>query len=221
MKKKQAEPELAVEVKRREWEMKLEGEPVLHCVLTWPELTGTWKGIGAINRYYNRVIQIWKQRWEREVYLRACLDLADRRAQGRPFRSWQVQLTTQITRQEGDILSLIQDGTEQGGYDRPVTVRRGDTWSLTQGVPRTLASFFYKERRWKKRVLEQVAEQITHCLAEGESLLDPDCLQRLRSAFDPAHFCLTEAGAQVFFPMYLLGSSAEGIPTFDITLDAE
>ena len=221
MKKKQAEPQLAVEVKQREWEMELEGEPVLHCVLTWPELKGTWKGISAINRYYSRVTQTWQTRWEREVYLGACLDLADRRAQGRPFRPWQVQLTAQITRQEGDLLSLLQDGTEQAGYDRPVTVRRGDTWSLAQGVPKTLGSFFPKERRWKKRVLEQVAEQITHRLAGGESLLDPDCLQRLRSAFDPAHFCLTGEGAQVFFPMYVLGPSAEGIPTFDIVLGAE
>lgn len=221
MKKKRTEPELVVEMKRQEWEMTLEGECVLCCVLTWPECTGTWSGLDAINRYYSRVIQRWRRRWEREVYLHACLDMADRRAQGRTFRPWQAQLSTQITRQEGDVLSLIQDGTEQAGYDRPVTVRRGDTWSLAQGVPRTLGSFFPKERRWKKRVLEQVAEQITRRLAGGESLLDPDCLQRLRSAFDPAHFCLTGEGAQVFFPMYVLGPSAEGIPTFDIVLGVE
>ncbi len=221
MKKKQIEPELTVEVKEQVWNMTLEGEPVLHCVLTWPELKGTWKGINAINRYYSRVVQIWQRRWEREVYLRACLDLADRRAKGRPFQLWQAQLTTQITRQEGELLSLIQDGTEQAGYDRPVTVRRGDTWSLDQGAPRTLGSFFPKERRWKKRVLEQVAEQITHRLAGGESLLDPDCLHKLRSTFDPARFSLNGEGAQVFFPMYMLGPSAEGIPTFDIALAAE
>ena len=220
MKKKQTDPELVVEVKRREWDMTLEGEPVLHCMLTWPELKGAWKGINAINRYYNRVTQIWQTRWEREVYLRACLDFSNRREQGRPFQPWQAQLTTQITRQEGELLSLIQDGTERAGYDRPVTVRRGDTWSLAQGAPRTLGSFFPKERRWKKRVLEQVAEQITNRLAGGESLLDSDCLRKLRSAFDPASFCLTGEGVQVFFPMYTLGPSAEGIPEFNIPLGA-
>lgn len=221
MKKEQIEPELTVEVKEQVWDMTLESEPVLHCALTWPELKGTWKGINAVNRYYSRVVQIWKRRWEREVYLRACLDLVDRRAQGRPFQIWQAKLTTQITCQEGDLLSLFQDGMEQVGYDRPVTVRRGDTWSLAQGAPRTLGSFFPKGRRWKKRVLEQVAEQITHRLAGGESLLDPDCLHRLRSASDPEHFYLTGEGIQVFFPMYVLGPSAEGVPSFDIELPAQ
>lgn len=220
MKRKQIEPELTVELKRQEWEMTLEGERVLCCVLTWPELSGTWKGLKAINRYYSRVTQSWRGRWEREVYLRACLDLADRRAQGRPFRPWQAELNTQITRQEGGLLSLWQEGTERVGYDRPVTVRRGDTWSLESGAPRTLASFFPKERRWKKRVLEQVEGQIRQRLAGGESLLDADCAVRLRRFFDPENYCLAGEGAQVFFPMYTLGPGAEGIPAFDIVLPA-
>lgn len=221
MKKKQTEPELIVEIKARAWDMMLEGEPVLHCEITWPELKGTWKGIGAINRYYDRVVQMWKRRWEREVYLRACLDLADRRAQGRSFQVWQAKLSTKITRQEGDLLSLFQDGTEQAGYDRPVTVRRGDTWSLTQGVPRLLRSFFPKKKRWKKRLLEQVEEQIANRIAAGESLLDPECMDMAPRVFDPGNFFLTEGGIQVFFPMYALGPSGEGIPTFDVCMSAE
>ncbi len=220
MKKKPTEPELAVEVKRQAWDMTLEGERVLCCVLTWPECAGTWSGLDAINRYYSRVIQTWRRRWEREVYLHACLDLADRRAQGRPFQPWQAELNTQITRQEGGLLSLFQDGTERQGYDRPVTLRRGDTWSLRSGTPRTLSSFFPRERRWKKQVLEQVEEQVRQRLAGGESLLDPDCADRLRGVFAPDNFCLTGEGAQVFFPMYALGPSAEGIPCFHIALPA-
>lgn len=218
MRRKRTEPELAVEVKRQEWDMTLEGECVLCCVLTWPECTGTWSGLEAMNRYYGHVTQTWRRRWEREVYLHACLDLADRRAQGRPFRPWQAQLSTQITRQEGGLLSLFQDGTEQRGYDRPVTVRRGDTWSLGVGAPRTLASFFPKERRWRRRVLEQVEKQVSRRLAGGESLLDPDCAGRLSRLFEPDNFCLTQEGAQVFFPMYALGPGAEGIPGFQIEL---
>lgn len=218
MKKVQTEPELTVEIKEQEWELTLEGETVLRCALTWPECMGTWSGLRAINRYYERVVQVWRERWEREVYVRACLELADRRALGRPFRPWQARLTTRITRQEGGLLSLIQDGTEQAGYDRAVTVRRGDTWSLDTGAPRTLASFLVPDRRWKKHLLAQVEEQIALRLAEGESLLDPDCARRLRRVFDPERFCLTGEGVQVFFPMYALGPGSEGIPVFDLPL---
>ena len=218
MKQARTEPELTVEVKDQEWELTLEGEPVLRCELTWPECIGTWQGLRDINRYYDRVVQVWRERWEREVYVQACLDLADRRAQGRPFRPWQAKLTTQITREGEGLLSLVQDAAEQAGYDRPVTVRRGDTWSLDSGVPRTLASFFSPNRRWKKRLLAQVEEQAAQRLASGESLLDSDCVQKLRKLFDSERFCLTGKGVQVFFPMYALGPGAEGIPAFDVEL---
>lgn len=218
MKKREKEPELTVEIKEQAWDFTLEEEVVLRCELTWPECTGTWKGLRAINRYYHRVAQVWRKRWEREVYVRACLDLAERRAQGQSFRPWQASLTTQVTRQEVGLLSLIQDAAEQAGYDRPVTVRRGDTWSLETGTPRTMGSFFHGERRWKKRLLAQVEEEAMRRIAEGESLLDPDCAHRLRRLFDRENFCLTGEGMQVFFPMYALGPSAEGVPTFDIAL---
>lgn len=216
MKRGKTEPNLTVEIKKREWDLTLEGEPVLHCQLTWPECTGTWQGLRGINRYYERVVQVWQERWEREVYVQAALDLADRRAQGRVFRPWQVRLTTHITKQAEGLLSLFQDGTEQAGYDRPVTVRRGDTWSLETGTPCSLGSFFGNERRWKRHVRKQMEEQAAQRLESGESLLDADCVQKLRACFDPERFYLTEEGVQIFVPMYTIGPSAEGIPVFDL-----
>lgn len=214
MKRQKTEPELTVEIKKREWERTLEGEPVLRCVLSRPECAGTWRGLDAINRYYARVARVWQERWEREVYVRACLDLADRRAKGRPFRPWQAMLTTHITKQGDGLLSLYQDSTEQAGCDRPVTVRRGDTWSLETGTPCSLRSFLGKEHQWKRRLLKQIGEQASQRLASGESLLDDDCVQKLRSCFSAERFYLTEDGMRVFFPMYAIGASAEGIPVF-------
>lgn len=218
MKRTEARPELKVEVKRQEWELTLEGEPVLRCVLTRPECNGTWRGLNAVQRYYDHVSEVWRNRWEKELYVHACLDLADRRAAGRPFRKWQAELVTQVTLQEGGLLSLWQEGREIRGYDRPLMLRRGDTWSLTEGVPRTLASFFPEDRRWKRKVLTQVAEQIQERLEGGESLLDRDCVGRLRREFDPENYCLTPEGIQLFFPMYTLAPGGEGIPVFTVAL---
>ena len=210
--------ELRAEVKRENWELTLQGEPVMSCTLTWPELAGGGKGTNAINRYYHHVVGIWKSRWEREVFLRACLDLADRRAVSRPFKPWQVQLETHITLQTDQLLSLWQEGTEQQGFERPLSQRRGDTWSLADGAPRTLASFFEKERRWKKSVLQQVEQQVRSKLEQGETLLDPDCTRLLKKEFDLQRFYLDPEGVQVFYPMYVLGPGAEGIPVFSIPL---
>lgn len=218
MKKEKKKPELTVELKRQEWEMTLEGECVLRCVLTRPELAGTWKGIRAINRYYSHVADRWRRRWEREVYCMACLDLADRRALGRPFRVWQSELETHITLQEDGLLSLWQEGLECRGYDRPLMLRRGDTWSLAEGAPLTLSYFFAQERRWKKWVLEQLTEQVQGRLASGESLLDKDCVKQLRREFVPDNYWLTGEGAQVFFPMCTIAAGGEGIPAFSVAL---
>ena len=221
MKRGGADPQLTVEIKKQEWELTLEGEPVLCCLMTRPECGGTWRGLEAINRYYARVAQVWQERWKREVYVRACLDLADRRAQGKPFHPWQASLTTQITYQSDGLLSLFQDGTEQAGHDRPVTARRGDTWSLETGAPLSLGWFLGKTRRWKGRVRKQMEEQAAQRLASGESLLDTDCRDKMRALFDVRRFYRTEQGIRMFFPMYALGPSVEGIPVFDIPLSAE
>ena len=66
----------------------LEGEPVLEYTLSWPEvqnagLSGRW-----ISRYYDRLARFWKQRWQREVYLAACLSFAQKREWSRPFQCW-------------------------------------------------------------------------------------------------------------------------------------
>ena len=125
----------------------------------------------------------------------ACLDLADRRAQGRPFRVWRAELATQVTLQEDGLLSLWQEGRESRGYDRPLILRRGDTWSLAEGAPRTLASFYPKQRRWKKRLLEQVERQARERLDEGRVTAG----QGLRLAAAPGIPCgklLSDAGGR-------------------------
>ena len=193
--------------------MTLQGECVLRWELAWPEFTEGRRTRGAA-AYYRRHTELWRRRWKRELYTLACLDLAQRRAEGRPFRPWQGKLTTCITRQEDGLLSLWQEAEERWGFERPLVHRVGDTWSTTDGAPRTLASFFSGQRGWKRKLLEQVERQVEERIGSGLSLLDPDCAARLKREFDPRRFYVTERGIEVFYPLYTLGPGAEGVPVF-------
>ena len=61
----------------------LEGEPVLKYVLSWPQVRGGGLGGRWISRYYDWLARAWRLRWQREVYWKACIQLADRRAAAR------------------------------------------------------------------------------------------------------------------------------------------
>lgn len=214
-------PVLTVELERQEWYLTLQGEPVVRCILTIPVCAGTWRGLRAINRFYRRAAEVTRRCWQREVYLRACLALADCRAAGRVFRPWTAELDTCVTCVGEGLLSLWQELRERRSPDAPpLVLRRGDTWSLTDGAPQTLYDCVPR-RGWKKRALTQIAEEARRRLAGGESLLDADCIPRLARLFDPERFYLTEEGVEIFYPMGTVAPAAEGIPTFTIAQKRE
>lgn len=218
MKKEDKEPTLTVTMLSQERELTLLGEPVLRYHLVTPQVEGTWKGVERIARYYRACAEAWKTRWERELYCRSCLDLAQRREKGLPFKVWRCELATHLALERENLLSLWQEGTEYWGFDRPLAVRSGEVWDLDSGAPRTLASFFPKRRGWRREVLHTLEEQAAQRLAGGESLLDGDCVSKLRRCFSPGNFWLEEDGVHVFFPLYALAPAGEGIPSFRVPL---
>lgn len=217
MKREHAEPE-AVRIEAGAWRrvLKWEEEPVLTISLRWPKLDETLPGPRRVGRYYRQVEEQWKTRWEGELYRRACAAAAAAREASRPFQPWTASLDFALTRLDGALLSLYQDAVEDTGDRRPTTVRRGDTWAMPSGTPRSLASFFPAKGRWKRRVLDEIAAQAERRAASGESLFYQDWRERLEGAFHPERFYLTETGIAVFYPLYTIAPFAEGIPVFSI-----
>ncbi|MGM9605997.1 MAG: RsiV family protein [Oscillospiraceae bacterium] len=198
--------------------MKQDGEQVLILSIRRPAFPDTGK-TRRMERYFAEVAQQWKTRWETALFPRACQALADARETSRPFTPWQAQLDYTVTLWQPPLLSLRLDAVETGPGPRPLRVCTGETWDCGSGYPRTLRSFFpAKERRWRRQLLDNIREQAAQQLASGESLLDPDCAQVMERAFDPDRFYLTGDGIAVFYPLYVLGAYAEGIPVFTVPI---
>ena len=120
--------------------LKWEGEPVLVLSLRTPELDAESRGARRINRYYGKLAQIWKARWETSLFPSACAALAEARAASRPFEPWSVTLDYRVTQEEAGLLSLYVDAVERS-TGRPLTVRTADTWDLASGVPHLTPTF--------------------------------------------------------------------------------
>jgi hypothetical protein len=207
-------------MKEQTWRrtMRQNGAPVLELSLRRPAFPETGKA-GRMERYFSAVAQQWQRRWETVLFPRACQAQAQARETGAPFQPWQAQLDYTVALWEPPLLSLHLDAVEQGQGDRPMLTRLGEVWDCSTGYPRTLRSFFpAKDHRWRRKLLDALRAQAEERLASGESLLDRDCPQLLERTFDPERFYVTQEGLAVFYPLYVLGPYAEGIPVFTVPL---
>ncbi len=205
--------------KREEARLTLEGEPVLEYALSWPEVDNGGFGGKRITAYYRRLARSWRERWRREIYWKACLELSERRAAARPFTPWSGKLEGEVSLWEDGVLSLKLSGEETRGDGKTCRVRWGDTWSVPEGAPRTARSLFGGKRGWRRELLRQVREQGEQRRSAGDLFLDPDWERRATKALPLEEACLTPEGAEFFFPQGSVAPAAEGTPAFLVKPD--
>lgn len=108
-----------------------EGEPVLSFrPPRVPLPLGTPKRVAA---YYRRLEQMWKDRWEKTVYPRACAAAQAARDRSRPFDPWTAGLEAE-TEKEDDILRVQWEAAETAN-GRRCALSRADLWQLPKGTP--------------------------------------------------------------------------------------
>lgn len=197
---------------REERTLTLVGEPVAELVLSWPEIKGGGRGGKRIGRYYRRMMQTWKKRWERELYWEACLDLVACRERSRPFRPWRAVLEGEVTLQRDGLLSLRMEAREYWTDGRPLRVSVGDVWRMPEGTPVELKELFPGQRLWRRTVLRTLAETAQTCRSTGDCFLDRDVSRKLGSLLKSGGYCLREGGVEFRFAQCLAAPAAEGCP---------
>lgn len=199
----------------------LSGESVLSYTLRWPRVEGAGLGGKWISRYYARLAKSWRQRWERQVYWSACLELAARREAAKPFTPWAGELTGETALLQDGVLSLRFYGQEVRGDGRPARVRWGDVWKLREGAPKPLRALFAGEKRWKSRLWRQLVRQGEERRRAGDCFLDGDWVQKAKKSHPLRGWCLTAEGVELSLPQCAASPAAEGCPVFTIPLEKQ
>ena len=203
--------------KQEERWRKLRGEPVLHLELSWPEIQRGGSGGRRVSRYYHQVVQTWRKRWEKELYCRACLDLAVCQEEGRAFHPWSARLEGQVTFQDEETLSVVMDAWEDWGDGRPLQVRTADLWTLPDGRPLTKGRC-WPERKERRKLFTQLAEQGEERRKNGGCFLDPDFAKKLPKALSWRRCARTPDGLEYYIPQGMLAVPVEGVVAFQAPL---
>ena len=215
--KEQGEVQVVWREERRS--LTLEGEPVLSYVLCWPQVEQAGLGGKWISGYYAHLARRWRRRWEREVYWLACLELAARREEAKPFTPWTGELRGETVLLGDGVLSLRFFGSEVRGDGRPARVRWGDVWNLQEGAPKPLRALFDPKRGWKNRLWRKLLQQGEERRQAGDCFLDPDWAQKAKKARPLRDWCLTQEGVEVSLPQCAAAPAAEGCPVFVVPLE--
>ena len=154
--------------------MTLEGENVLTFRLIWPQLEGAGLGGRWISRYYARLAEDWRRRWRREVYWKACIQLAQRRAAAQPFTPWKGELRGEEVLWRDGVLSLRLTGWESRGDGKVNRVQWGDVWKVREGAPCPPEEWLGKRRGRKKRLADQIIAQGEQRQSAGAWVPDGD-----------------------------------------------
>lgn len=211
---KKEEREIRIVWKEERRTLTLEGEPVLEYTLSWPQVENAGLGGRWISGYYTHLAKSWRQRWQREVYWAACLELAGRRAAARPFVPWIGELTGETVLLRDGVLSLRFYGCEIRGNGRPARVRWGDVWSVREGAPKPLRSLFAGEKGWRARLWRELVRQGEARRQAGDCFLDGDWSKKVKRTRPLRGWCLTGDEVEISLPQCAATPAAEGCPAF-------
>lgn len=199
--------------KKEAKQLKLRGEPVLALDVSWPEVQRGGSGGRRVNRYYRQVVQTWRKRWEKELYCRACLELAACQEEGRVFHPWSARLEGQVTFQDEETISVVMDAWEDWGDGRPLQVRTADIWTVPDGRPLAKGRC-WPERKERRKMFAALAEQGEQRRNSGGCFLDPDFAKKLPKALSWRRCARIQEGMEYYVPQGVLAVPVEGVVAF-------
>ena len=188
--------------------LSLTEEAVLELSLCWPEPEE--KKLKSVGRYYQKVQERFRTQWETEQYLCACMDLIEKREEGKAFHPWRASLEGKVTWQNEKYVSIAMTVQEERGNHRILEYRWGDVWYWEDGCPVRLKECISGKRGWKGMLQKSLAEAAEGLRKQG-IYLDSDEINCLYKYISPERFALTEQELIFYCPQCTAAPAVEGV----------
>lgn len=133
-----------------------------------------------------------------------------------PLNPYGATLAYEITYNQNCTLSTYRDEYYYSGGAHGNTTRKSDTYSLKNGRPMPLSSFFKGNVNYKKIILDEILRQAEQVQTENPGIFFEDYKQLIVENFDINSFYLTTEGIEFYFQQYEIAPYVTGIVTFVI-----
>lgn len=183
--------------------LEFEGRAVLNWSVKMPVIAASKRGGKWLQRYYSKVVKVWKRRWFHEMYGLSCLESLEKTH----FEPWEMSLAGEwIPLEHGRVSVALTVVEKSGKKDR---FYFGDLWQGAVPVSAKECSPFQNLNR--KEIVAILQQQ-------GETWQDfaflSSYLTLIDRCFSYKNICFRPEGAEVFFPQGSIAGRVEGVVKF-------
>lgn len=189
-----------------------EGEDVLYWRVKLPSFSEVKRGRKWVQRYYDRVLAMWKKRWE-EIYKLACEDLQEKRGRSRIFTPWRVSIFGEGGFVRESVVSIQLTSSEKRGKGTTFVSFYADLWDVNLAEPLRVSKEKSLVGKKKGEILNDVIKTMGN---QKEMMVLPDFEERIRVNFGKNSLFLGESGVWVYFPQGTVTAREEGISKIQI-----
>ena len=171
-----------------------------------------------IHSYYQQMTEDLKSTYAL-LHADATHQQAESQAMGLDFTPWQVQINTQILRNDGTTLSILREIYENFGGAHPTVTYRAENFDIaTQGRLLLGNLFTVSEEEYLIRLQDMVLAQMDKRETEDGIRYFESAREQPLSLLDPMDFALTEDSLLLIFNVYALAPYAAGPQYFYLPL---
>lgn len=192
--------------REKQGELFLDDRVVLEWKMKMPEKFGVdWKE-KRVQQYYQKVEDIWLERWRTLVYWRSCFDIVEKEENFANFIPWKAELTGEIAILSDELVSVGLTISEKRGSRVKTEIFFSDLWE--KGVPKGSKTLIPKEKWKTDEWIEKILESRAKCDDLSVYSDFPNCVRK-NFSFKNLHW--TVNGAQAFFPQRTVAHGLEGV----------